>query len=331
MKINALIPALAIAGVLASAPAGAADLTVYTYESFISSWGPGPELKKRFEAECACSIAFVGAEDGVSLLNRLKLEGTRTGADVVVGLDDSLMADARAAGVVQPHRVDLAAVPLSPALQWSDDSFVPFDHGYFAFIYDSRKIAAPARSFAELVDGKAKIIYQDPRTSTPGLGLAHWVRAVFGDGAPAAWRKLAANTVTVTSGWQEAYTLFLNGEADYVLSYTTSPAYHVVAENVDHYRAAAFAEGHVAQVEVAAMSAHTRNPQLASRFLAFLVSPAAQEVIPVTNWMLPVRDDVALPPVFATLVKPQRIGFGPGEIAARRADWVKEWRGAVSR
>lgn len=331
MKINNLLPVLALVSVLAPVSASAADLTVYTYESFISSWGPGPELKKRFEAECGCSVDFVGAEDGVALLNRLKLEGARTGADVVVGLDDSLMADARAAGVVQPHRVDLAAVPLSATLKWSDDTFVPFDHGYFAFIYDSRKTASPVRSFAELVEGKARIIYQDPRTSTPGLGLAHWVRAVFKDDAPGAWRKLAANTVTVTSGWQEAYTLFLNGEADYVLSYTTSPAYHVVAENVDHYRAAAFEEGHVAQVEVAAMSAYTRNPPLASRFLAFLLSRDAQAVIPVTNWMLPVRDDVSLPPAFATLVKPSRIGFGPDVIAARRTEWVREWREAVSR
>jgi ABC-type thiamine transport system substrate-binding protein len=30
-------------------------------------------------------------------------------------------------------------------------------------------------------------------------------------------------TVTVTKGWSEAYGMFLDGEADMVLSYTTSP------------------------------------------------------------------------------------------------------------
>ena len=55
----------------------------------------------------------------------------------------------------------------------------------------------------------------------------------------------------MTKGWSEAYGLFLDGEADMVLSYTTSPTYHQVAEDVHKYGAAIFEEGHVAQVEVA--------------------------------------------------------------------------------
>jgi thiamine transport system substrate-binding protein len=61
---------------------------------------------------------------------------------------------------------------------------------------------------------------------------------VYGDKAPEAWQKLAAKTVTVTKGWSEAYGLFLKGESDLVLSYTTSPAYHIIAEKKDNYAAA---------------------------------------------------------------------------------------------
>ena len=53
------------------------------------------------------------------------------------------------------------------------------------------------------------------------------MREVYGDKAADAWRKLAPKVVTVTQGWSEAYDLFLKGEADMVLSYTTSPAYHI--------------------------------------------------------------------------------------------------------
>lgn len=74
------------------------------------------------------------------------------------------------------------------------------------------------------------MIYQDPRTSTPGLGLLLWMQKVYGDDAPQAWQKLAKKTVTVTKGWSEAYGLFLKGESDLVLSYTTSPAYHILEE-----------------------------------------------------------------------------------------------------
>ena len=84
-----------------------------------------------------------------------------------------------------------------------------------------------------------KIVLQDPRTSAPGLGFLLWMRKVYGDQAG---RCLGASSkpriVTFTKGWSEAYGLFLKGEADMVMSYTTSPAYHVVAEKKDNYKAA---------------------------------------------------------------------------------------------
>ena len=110
------------------------------------------------------------------------------------------------------------------------------------------------------------MIYEDPRTSTPGLGLLLWMQKVYGDKAPEAWQKLAAKTVTVTKGWSEAYGLFLKGEGDLVLSYTTSPAYHIIEEKKDNYAAAAFTEGHYLQVEVAARTAASKQPELAEKF-----------------------------------------------------------------
>ena len=91
----------------------------------------------------------------------------------------------------------------------------------------------------------------DPRTSTPGLGLVLWMKSVYGDGASEAWKKLSPRILTVTPGWSEAYGLFTKGEAEMVLSYTTSPAYHEIAEGSQRYKAAAFSEGHYMQVEVA--------------------------------------------------------------------------------
>src|SRR3546814_1326957 len=64
-----------------------------------------------------------------------------------------------------------------------------------------------------------------------------------------------------TKGWSEAYGLFLEGEAPMVLSYSTSPAYHMIAEDEDRYQAAGFAEGHYMQVEVARSEEHTSELQ----------------------------------------------------------------------
>ena len=83
------------------AQAAAPKLVVYTYDSFTSDWGPGPQVKKAFEAKCACNLELVGLEDGVSMLNRLKLEGKNTSADLLLGIDTNLTADARASGLFE--------------------------------------------------------------------------------------------------------------------------------------------------------------------------------------------------------------------------------------
>ena len=175
------------------------------------------------------------------------------------------------------------------------------------------------------------MIYEDPRTSTPGLGLLLWMQKVYGDKAPDAWQKLAAKTVTVTKGWSEAYGLFLKGEGDLVLSYTTSPAYHIIEEKKDNYAAAAFSEGHYLQVEVAARTAASKQPELAEKFLKFMVSPAFQNAIPTGNWMYPVSN-VSLPAGFDALVKPQTsLEYTPQDVATQRGEWINAWQRAVSR
>ena len=43
----------------------------------------------------------------------------------------------------------------------------------------------------ELINNtEARIVIQDPRTSTPGLGLLTWMKAIYGDNAKNEWKKL---------------------------------------------------------------------------------------------------------------------------------------------
>jgi thiamine transport system substrate-binding protein len=325
---------LACAAVLGfSLPATAEKLTVYTYESFTAEWGPGPQVEKGFEATCGCDLEFVSVADGVALLNRVKLEGTGTRADVVLGLDTNLTAEAKATGQFAPHGMHVDNLTLPEG--WTDDTFLPFDYGYFAVIYDTDKLKTPPASLKELVEGNPaeKIAIQDPRTSTPGLGLLLWIKAVYGDKAPDAWAKLKNRVLTVTPGWSESYGLFTKGEAPMVLSYTTSPAYHKIAENTDRYRAAAFAEGHYLEVEVAGITTTgARNP-LAAKFLAFMVSPAFQDIVPETNWMFPAaKTSKPLNAAFDGLVKPAKtLLFSPEEVARNRKAWVDEWLSVMSK
>jgi len=319
---------------LAGQGAQAADktLTVYTYESFTSEWGPGPKVKEAFEKTCGCSVKFVSVADGVALLSRLKLEGAATKADVVLGLDTNLTTEAKATGLFDASGVDVSALKVPG--NYKDEVFVPYDYGHFAVIYDTQTIKNPPKSMKDLVEGdpSQKIVIEDPRTSTPGLGLLLWVKSVYGDKAPEAWAKLKKRVLTVTPGWSEAYGLFTKGEAPMVLSYTTSPAYHVVAENTDRYQAAAFSEGHYIQIEVAGLLKNAPDRELAREFLKFMVTPGFQDTIPTNNWMMPVSaTSQPLPDAFGKLVNPSKTFLmSSDEVAEKRKAFVDEWLAAMS-
>ncbi|WP_172298122.1 thiamine ABC transporter substrate binding subunit [Pseudoruegeria sp. HB172150] len=305
-------------------------LRVLTYDSFITEWGPGPQIEAAFEETCGCDLQLIGSGDGAALLSRIRLEGARSDADVVLGLDNNLMALAKETGLFAPHGIE---AELDLPIAWDDDLFLPFDWGYFAFVYDTTKLSDVPGSLEELAASDLQVILEDPRTSTPGLGLLMWVESVFGDTSGAYWEALSDNILTVTKGWSEAYGLFLDGEADMVLSYTTSPAYHIVAEDDATKAAAAFSEGHYMQVEVAGKLAGTDQPELADTFLRFMLTDGFQGVIPTTNWMYPaVLPEVGLPDGFGGLVEPDvALMYPPEEADSAREAALEKWLAALAR
>ncbi|OCG41976.1 thiamine ABC transporter substrate binding subunit [Gilliamella sp. Bif1-4] len=305
-------------------------LTVYSYNSFISEWGPGKEIEKGFEAQCNCELEIVTLGDGVAVLNRMRLEGNKTNADVILGLDNNFLEQAKQAQIVIPHQI---TKPDNLNTDWWDSDFMPYDFGYFAFIYDQQKISNPPHSMHELVDNKAnwKIIYQDPRTSTPGLGLLYWMKNIYGDDSASAWQKIAKNTVTVTKGWGEAYGLFLKGEADFVLSYSTSPVAHIMNDNDHRYAAAIFDEGHYRQVEVAGITKYSQHPELARAFLQYLLTPDVQRQFAEKNFMYPIIN-ITLPEAFQQIEPVNKaLEFDVKQVKNNQKRWVREWKSTISK
>ena len=304
-------------------------LTVYTYDSFASEWGPGPRIKAAFEAQCGCELKFIAADSSTGILSRVRLEGEKSAADIVLGLDSTLVEEARATGLLAPHGADTGGLVLP--VSWQDEIFLPFDYGYFAFVYDSSKLANVPDSLDALADSDIKIIIEDPRSSTPGLGLLLWLQAAKGDKAADYWPRLADNVVTVTKGWSEAYGLFLKGEADMVLSYTTSPAYHLIAEQKTQYKAAAFTDGHGTQIEVAAKLKNASQPELADQFMLFILSEGFQTAIPTGNWMYPVIG-VSVPDEFAQLVQPVKsLSMSPKAVQVNKKAWLAAFNSGLSK
>ncbi|SDY22225.1 thiamine ABC transporter substrate-binding protein [Citreimonas salinaria] len=304
-------------------------LTVYAPDYFVSEWGPGPRIEELFEARCDCDLQFLPGD----VLPRILLEGDRTEADVVIGLNTDVTQQARESGLFAPHRVDLA--PLTLPIDWTDDVFLPFNYSHTAFVYATTRLNDAPDSFDALLNAPddLRIVIQDPRSSISGLAMALWVHAIYGDEAQAAWEQLAPKIVTVTRGWSESYGLFTDGEADMVLSYTTSPAYHIIAEDDTTKKAAIFPEGHYFMVELAAKLAGTDQPELAQDFMDFILSEDFQSMIATGNWSFPAalpRDQ--WPEGFQQLDMPETVLFySEEEAAALRDEAIEAWRQGLSR
>ena len=184
----------------------------------------------------------------------------------------------------------------------------------------------------ELINNtEARIVIQDPRTSTPGLGLLAWIKLIYGNKSINEWKKLNKKIVSVTKGWTDSYyNIFLAGEADLVLSYTTSPAAHIMFDNNYDYSSLIFKEGNYLSIEFAGITKTSKNKVLATKFLDFMISKDFQITIPKTNIMYPVIDiKEELPEAYKNLTLPKKtLLIDPQILNKNKSKWIQEWLNA---
>ena len=312
----------------------AADLTIYTYESFNSEWGPGPVVFTSFEEQCGCKIKVVTPGDSGKVLNRVILEKGNPKADILLGLNNSELEKSFKYKLWVPYRSPLLGkVPKDLVLD-KKHRVTPFDYGFISFVYDSQKLKNPPRNLKDLLDKKykRKIVIENPKTSSPGLSMLHWTIAVFGEkGYLEYWKKLQKNLLSITDGWSAAYGMFTKGEVPIVLSYVTSPAYHLEYEKTERYKAAFFEEGHYRQVEFAGILKGTEQIKRAQEFIDFMLSENFQNTIPLTNWMYPVIQHQPLPDSFRIAPEPKAIPeLSSSFVYKKNTEWLKAWSRAMS-
>lgn len=301
-------------------------LTVYTYSSFVGEWGPGSKIEQAFEKTCDCDLVFIGFDGAIDMFGRLKMEGDKTPADIALGLDMNLLAEAKKLNLWTDHQVDTKNLKLP--IPWEDTVFVPYDYGFFSVVYNKMTTKDIPTSFKDFIqyDPQQKLLISDPRSSTPGLGFLLTLQKIYGDKAAMAWQIARAKVLTVTKSSSESWALFKKGEAPFVWAYTTSPLYYAIAEKNNDYAAINFDEGNYMQIEVAGRLKTSKNPDLAQKFLQFILTPEFQEHIPTNNWMLPVIDlGDKLPEPFKQLVQPKPLLFTPEEVASHRKEWINQW------
>ena len=93
------------------------------------------KVKAAFEQQFPqCKLNYVAFDNNGTLFNRVRLEGKKIKADVVLGLDSYQIEDAQKLNIFEPNKVDLSQLRL-PINGKTTRSYHSIMHNY-AFIYD---------------------------------------------------------------------------------------------------------------------------------------------------------------------------------------------------
>ena len=334
------------AGAAASSSApGAAPSTVrlLTHDSFAVS----QDLLDAFAADTGITVEVItGGDAGAMVAGAVLAAGAPT-ADVLFGVDNTLIARADEAGVFAPYTSpELANVIPSLREDTAGGLVTPIDYGDVCInIADSALADAGVPAPTSLDDLAAPeyrdmLVVEDPATSSPGLAFLLATIARYGDGWTDYWARLRDNGVLVSGSWTDAYFGQFAGGGEgsrpLVVSYATSPPAEIVYAEDPKPTApstSVLTDGCYRQVEYAGVLAGTANEAAAQRVVDWLLSEPVQADVPLSMFVFPAREGTALPQVFtdfaATVDQPLQIA--PQDVAANLSEWLAEWGSVMGR
>jgi thiamine transport system substrate-binding protein len=325
-------------------PTAPTRLVVLTHDSFEIS----ASVIDSFEAAHGVTVDIVKGGDAGEMVNKAILTKDVPLADVLYGVDNTFLSRALDADIFDPYvPTTLSQVP--PDLTAGTNGAVsPIDYGDVCLNVDKEAfetIPAPAR-LEDLADPRyrAMLVVENPATSSPGLAFLLATIGHFGTDGEYTWQDywadLRANEVLVENDWNAAYYNSFSGGAGegdrpIVVSYATSPVAEIVfAEGpIEAPTTDAVTEGCFRQVEYAGILRGAKAPELARKFVDFMLAPEFQADIPLTMFVFPANPEAAVPEVFRAnaAAVPSPIVMDPAEVAANRDAWVEEWTNVVLR
>jgi thiamine transport system substrate-binding protein len=266
-------------------------LKIYASDSFIAKWGPGPQLKEIFEKQTGLKLKYLEMMNPQLTFQKMNFDGAAAMGDVVTSLDQYDLV--RSKDIIKWKKMSSSISPkFSANLPYMNDfeNFVPYNWAPISFVVRS-DFQYELTSLNDLFhpELKGKIALQDPRTSSPGLQFLAWVMQTRSEAdAVDFFTKMNTQVHSYSAGWSASYGLFTNKQADLVLSYVTSPIYHLLEEKNSDYRALEFKDGHPIQIEFVGIPETCQNCEAAIKFVKFMQSPEAQKIIMAKNYMLPI-------------------------------------------
>ena len=329
-----LLASLMLAGAAHAAPT---TLTVITHDSFDLD----KKLIAAFEAQNNAKVRLIKGGDAGELLGRLILTKARPLADVVYGLDNTLVGRANAAGLLEPYKSPaLSQVPAAYQL----GNLNTVDYGYVAFNYDRAWFEKAGLKLPTTLDDLKSPTYAkltvvaSPATSSPGLAFLLATVNHYGQASALEWWKEARkNGLKVTRGWSDSYYKEFThngGKYPIVLSYASSPAAEVAyAQGYDPAKLPAqsptgnlFLPGSTfLQLEGVGVLKGAAQPALARKFVDFMLSAPVQKDFPTRMWVYPAVTGIPLDPVYKFAQTPKEVkALTPSNTQAVVDAWVSQ-------
>ena len=326
----------------AAAPSAGGVVRLLAHDSFAVS----EDLVADFEARTGLTLEIVTGGDAGAMVAGSVLAAGQPTADVMFGVDNTLLSRAVDAGVFAPYASPEAA-SLTPALaaDTAGGMVTPIDYGDVCVNYDegallARDLVAPT-SLDDLADPAYKdlLVVEDPGTSSPGLAFLLATIARYGDGWQDYWASLRDNGVKVAGSWTDAYEgdyTVGGGDRPMVVSYATSPPVEIVYASDPKPTtppSSVLTDGCYRQVEYAGVLAGSSNEAGAQQVVDWLLSEPVQADVPLTMFVFPARAGTPLPEVFtefaATVDAPLQLPAD--EVAANLATWLADWGTVMGR
>lgn len=345
---SVIVLALVLASALGACkpqPSETATLTIMTHDSFAAS----EEVIAAFEAENNVKLVFVKSGDAGSTLNRAILTKDSPQADVLYGVDNTLLSRALDEGIYEAYDSPLlVGIPDEFQLD-NTNSALPVDYGDVCINYDKAYFAGHAlpvpQTLADLTlpEYNGLLVVENPATSSTGLAFLLATIAEYGeDGYLDYWQELKDNGLVIVNDWSTAYYTNFSassgkGAQPMALSYASSPPVEVIyaAEPPADAPTASLVGRNMCfrQIEFVGILKGTPNRDLAEKFIDYMLSVKFQEDMPLQMFMYPVNSEAQLPEVFVkySQIPAEPATLDPEIIAANRDNWLNEWTEAILR
>ena len=320
---------LSTALVACSDDAGSTTVTMLVYDSFPVEGTPLQDALADFTTDTGIKVRLLKAGDAGTMVTKATLTAGNPEGDVMWGVDNTLLSAAIDADIFEsaPVQVDYG------------DVCVNYDIAWFA----DHNIAPPA-TLDDLVEPEYAdlLVVENPSASSPGLAFMLATIAHYGEpGWEQYWTDLRANGVEVVESWDIAYYERFSGAAGsegdrpLVVSYGSSPPAEVIFADPPRSDApTGVSEGTCfRQQEYAGVLRGTDHAVEAAQLVQFLIGERFQRELPLTLFVYPVNESVALPDAFTkfAIIPANPFTIDPAAIAAHREEWQDRWNEIVLR